>query len=50
MQIDEEPFNPDFTVAERVLDMATQEESNGEVRKEKEAGVKYVCHFRLRLT
>ena len=49
MQIDEEPFNPDFTVAERVLDMATQEESNGEVRKE-EAGVKYVCHFRLGLT
>jgi chromodomain-helicase-DNA-binding protein 7 len=29
--VDDEPFNPDYTVAERVLDMATQEEPNGEV-------------------
>ena len=31
LQVDDEPFNPDYTVAERVLDMATQEEANGEV-------------------
>ena len=29
--MEDEPFNPDYTVAERVLDMATQEEPNGEV-------------------
>lgn len=28
--IDNEPFNPDYTVADRVLDMATQTEASGE--------------------
>ena len=30
-QIDDEPFNPDYTVADRILDLASQVESSGEV-------------------
>ena len=29
--VDDEPFNPEYTVVDRVLDMATQAEANGEV-------------------
>ena len=31
LQIDDEPFNPDYTVADRILDLASQVESSGEV-------------------
>ena len=31
VQIDDELFNPDYTVVDRVLDVATQTEVNGEV-------------------
>ena len=29
-QFDDEPFNPDYTEADRILDVATQKEANGE--------------------
>ena len=31
LQIDDEPFNPDYTVADRILDIASQIEPSGEV-------------------
>jgi len=31
VQIDEEPFNPEYTVADRVIDVANSTEPNGEV-------------------
>jgi len=30
-QIDDEPFNPEYTVADRVIDVAKSTEPNGEV-------------------
>ena len=31
LQIDDEPFNPEYTVADRVIDVAKSTEPNGEV-------------------
>ena len=32
IQIDDEPFNPEYTVADRVIDVANSTEPNGEVK------------------
>ena len=36
--VDDEPFNPEYTLVDRVLDVATQEEPNGEVERGRRGG------------